>query len=91
MRAQALAAIPAERAEWLLMIDQEALVDDMSFNLPLRRYEGKELVLLGDAKLLAADQYPGRASLKLKEPLQGARGPSLTAKVLGCSRSSHLP
>ena len=72
MGVQALAAIPAERAEWLLMIDQGALVDDISFNLPLRRYEGKDLVLLGDGTLLAADQYRSRASIKLKEPLQGA-------------------
>lgn len=75
MHAQALAAVPAERAEWLLMIDQEALVDDISFSLPLRRYEGKDLVLFGDEKLVTADEYRSRASLKLKEPMQGiARG-----------------
>ena len=69
---QALADTPPERAAWLLLVDQDAVVDDMSFNLPLRRYGDADLVLLGDQALVAGDQYRSRASLKLGEPLQGA-------------------
>ena len=47
-------------------------MDDMSFNLPLRRYGDADLVLLGDQALVAGDLYRSRASLKLGEPLQGA-------------------
>ena len=90
---QALAAIPAERAEWLLMMDQTTIVDDISFNIPLRRYAGKHLVLLGDKTLLAADEYHSRASLKLQEPLQGTSLPqalhSLYPLVLNISSIVH--
>ena len=55
-------------------------MDDMSFNLPLRRYGDADLVLLGDQALVAGDQYRSRASLKLGEPLQGAQA--------GCKDSS---
>ena len=57
----------------MLLIDQDAVVDDMSFNLPLRRYGDADLVLLADQALVAGDQYRSRASLKLGEPQQGAR------------------
>ncbi len=70
---QALANTPTERAGWVLLIDQDAVVDDMSFNLPLRRYGDADLVLLADQALVAGDQYRSRASLKLGEPQQGAR------------------
>ena len=70
--AQALADTPPERAAWLLLVDQDAVVDDVSFNLPLRRYGDADLVLPGDQALVAGDQYRSRASLKLGEPLQGA-------------------
>ncbi len=85
--AQALADTPPERAAWLLIIDQDAVVDDMSFNLPLRRYGDADLILLGDQALVAGDQYRSRASLKLGEPLQGAlagcRGTSCVKVVSG--------
>ena len=90
---QALADTPPERAEWVLLIDQDAIVDDMSFNLPLRRYGEADLVLLADQALVAGDQYRSHASLKLGEPQQGALKPDpalspalLAGKTAGSKR-----
>ncbi len=67
-------------------------MDDMSFNLPLRRYGDADLVLLGDQALVAGDQYRSRASLKLGEPLQGAlAGCTGTACVGVMSAGSMTP
>ena len=51
-RAQALNEIPRERAEWILWLDMDLLINNMTFTLPLDKYEGKDLIMHGQADLI---------------------------------------
>jgi hypothetical protein len=68
---QALETIPAARVGWLLMADQDVVVDDMTFEVPLSQYEGQDLVLYGSLKLVAADTYQNLLSVGYKDRQQG--------------------
>lgn len=68
---QALAEIPAARAGWVLVADQDTVVDDMSFALPLEQYAEQELVLYGSQRLLTEDAYQGLLSVSHKDRQQG--------------------
>lgn len=70
--AQALDEIPATRVGWLLVADQDTVVDDMSFAVPLEQYSEQELVLYGSQKLLTEDTYQGLLSVSHKDRQQGA-------------------
>ena len=52
VRAQALNEIPRERAEWILWLDMDLLINNMTFTLPLDKYEGKDLIMHGQAELI---------------------------------------
>lgn len=68
---QALETIPDARVGWLLMADQDVVVDDMTFEVPLSQYEGQDLVLYGSLKLVAADTYQNLLSVGYKDRQQG--------------------
>jgi hypothetical protein len=44
---QALNAITRERAEWILWLDMDMVLENITFSLPLEQYAGKDLVLWG--------------------------------------------
>ena len=48
--------------DWIMWIDYDALIMDMSFALPLERYHGKDLVLWGQERELfeIGDAHMGR-------------------------------
>jgi hypothetical protein len=52
LRAQALQEIPRERAEWILWLDMDLLINRMDFVLPLLAYEGKDMVLHGNPEFV---------------------------------------
>ena len=45
---QALEGIPVERADWILWLDMDLLVDNMNFTFPIDKYAGKDMILHGD-------------------------------------------
>lgn len=45
---QALEGIPVERADWILWLDMDLLVDNMNFTFPIKKYAGKDMILHGD-------------------------------------------
>ena len=69
--AQALADIPPARAGWVLFADQDVLCDEMGFKMPFTKYEGKDLVLWGSAKLVREDAYQRLLSVSHKDRQQG--------------------
>ena len=68
---QALADIPPARAGWVLFADQDVLCDEMGFKMPFTKYEGKDLVLWGSAKLVREDAYQKLLSVSHKDRQQG--------------------
>ena len=44
---QALNSVPCARAEWLLWLDMDMVLEDVTFALPLASYAGKDLVMWG--------------------------------------------
>ncbi|CAL8464438.1 g3973 [Coccomyxa elongata] len=49
---KALEEIPRERAEWIMWLDMDLLIDKMDFVMPLDTYEGKDLVMHGQAEYI---------------------------------------
>ena len=87
---QALAEVPAERAGWLLFVDQDVLVDEMAFTLPFKQYADVDLVLWGSRKLIAEDAYQKLLSVSHKDRQQGAPpAPHSMQPCIGRSRR-HL-
>ena len=44
---QALNSVPRSRAEWVLWLDMDMVLEDVTFALPLASYAGKDLVMWG--------------------------------------------
>lgn len=44
---QLLKEIPRERAEWVAWMDMDIVIDDMLFDIPLHKYEGKDFIIWG--------------------------------------------
>ena len=44
---QALNSIPRERAEWILWLDMDMVLENITFTLPLESYAGKDFILWG--------------------------------------------
>ena len=44
---QALNTIPRERAEWILWLDMDMVLEDITFTFPLSTYAGKDLIMWG--------------------------------------------
>ena len=65
---QTLDEVPRERAEYVMWLDMDLLMNKMDFTMPLENYEGKDLVmhgqpeyiLQGEAKkgMLCAETHP---------------------------------
>lgn len=68
---QVLESLPAERTGWVLFLDQDVLVDEMSFSIPFNRYAGKDLVMWGSQKLVSSDSYQSLLSVSHKDRQQG--------------------
>jgi hypothetical protein len=65
----------------VLFADQDVLCDEMGFKMPFTKYEGKDLVLWGSAKLVREDAYQKLLSVSHKDRQQGNRG----------CQAAHLP
>lgn len=49
-----------ERAEWILWLDADTLLEEMAFQIPFHAYRGKSFVAWGNADYLwAGDQFHG--------------------------------
>ena len=49
-----------ERAEWILWLDADTLLEEMAFQLPMSAYDGKNFIAWGNADYLwAGDQFHG--------------------------------
>ena len=49
-----------ERAEWILWLDADTLIEEMAFQIPFHAYRGKSFVAWGNADYLwAGDQFHG--------------------------------
>jgi hypothetical protein len=59
----------------VLLADQDVLCDEMGFKIPFTKYEGKDLVLWGSAKLVREDAYQKLLSVSHKDRQQGAHLP----------------
>ena len=60
--AQALNEIPRERAEWILWLDMDLLIDNMDFTFPLAQYEGKNMILHGNGEWIKQGEARAGAS-----------------------------
>jgi hypothetical protein len=47
-----LEEVPRERAEYILWLDMDLLVNNMAFVLPLESYKGADLVVHGNKELV---------------------------------------
>ena len=60
---QLLRDIPRSRAEWIVWVDMDIIIDKMDFQLPLSTYEGKDFVVWGrEDKILEGDVLNGMLS-----------------------------
>ena len=49
-----------ERAEWILWLDADTLLEELAFQLPMSAYDGKNFIAWGNADYLwAGDQFHG--------------------------------
>ena len=64
---QALNTIPRERAEWFIWLDMDMVVENVTFDLPLDSYEGRDIIMWGQPEWIAkghnAKGSQGRPSL----------------------------
>lgn len=50
-----------ERAEWILWLDADTLIEEMAFQIPFHAYRTKSFVAWGNADYLwAGDQFHGQ-------------------------------
>jgi hypothetical protein len=50
---QALSTIPRERAEWFIWLDMDMVLENITFNLPLETYEGRDIIMWGQPEWIA--------------------------------------
>ena len=50
---QALNTIPRERAEWFIWLDMDMVVENVTFDLPLDSYEGRDIIMWGQPEWIA--------------------------------------
>lgn len=53
---------PPQRAEWILFVQPDSFIDDISFAFPFDSYRGKDLILLGNATQLRQGDFRGNHS-----------------------------
>ena len=49
---QTLDEVPRERAEYVMWLDMDLLMNKMDFTMPLHSYEGKDLVMHGQPEFI---------------------------------------
>lgn len=49
---QTLDEVPRERAEYVMWLDMDLLMNKMDFTMPLENYEGKDLVMHGQPEFI---------------------------------------
>ena len=63
---QALNTIPRERAEWFIWLDMDMVLENITFDLPLETYEGRDIIMWGQPEwIVKGDNARG-------EPFLGA-------------------
>lgn len=50
---QALNTIPRERAEWFIWLDMDMVLENITFDLPLETYEGRDIIMWGQPEWIA--------------------------------------
>ncbi len=50
---QALNTIPRERAEWFIWLDMDMVLENVTFDLPLETYEGRDIIMWGQPEWIA--------------------------------------
>ena len=50
---QALNTIPRERAEWFIWLDMDMVLENVTFDLPLDSYEGRDIIMWGQPEWIA--------------------------------------
>ena len=60
LQMQLLREIPRSRAEWVVWMDMDIIIDRMDFKIPLASYEGKDFVIWGrEDKISQGDTLNG--------------------------------
>jgi len=58
-----------ERAEWILWLDADTLLEELAFQLPMSAYDSKNFIAWGNADYLwAGDQFHGKHACNLTRP-----------------------
>ena len=50
---QALNTIPRERAEWFIWLDMDMVLENVTFDLPLDTYQGRDIIMWGQPEWIA--------------------------------------
>ena len=50
---QALNTIPRKRAEWFIWLDMDMVLENVTFDLPLETYEGRDIIMWGQPEWIA--------------------------------------
>jgi hypothetical protein len=53
---------PPQRAEWILFMQPDSFIDDISFTFPFESYRDKDLILIGNATQLRNGEFRGIAT-----------------------------
>ena len=64
--AQALKSIPRERAEWILWLDMDMVLENITFSLPLESYVGKDFILWGQPEWIMKGHNAKGGSLRVQ-------------------------
>ena len=68
---QLLKEIPRSRAEWIVWVDMDIIIDRMDFQIPVSAYDGKDFVIWGrrdkisEGDVLNGKPYIGLSDCKL--------------------------
>ncbi len=62
---QALNTIPRERAEWFIWLDMDMVLENVTFDLPLETYEGRDIIMWGQPEWIAKGDNARGARLML--------------------------
>ena len=83
-RLQALNTIPRERAEWFIWLDMDMVLENVTFDLPLDSYEGRDIIMWGQPEWIAKGHnakgsqavpfWPASASQQMLHSLTGCSG-----------------
>ena len=78
---QALNTIPRERAEWFIWLDMDMVLENVTFDLPLDSYEGRDIIMWGQPEWIAKG-HNAKGS-------QGLLSQSTSTRVSRCCTASE--